>query len=140
MENESLDKVEDNAAIRIRFKKTRLEKCDSLTERFRRPDVGAFGRKEKVDIFALSIYGLVIFLKVLGHIDGLVSGLFDLFDKRVTPVPAILAETFRSLNACRRRGEGKFIGCVTSNFIATFGGQRRVLIEYSWITTLYWKN
>ncbi|MBA0729405.1 hypothetical protein Golax_004617 [Gossypium laxum] len=25
-------------------------------------------------------------------------------------VPAILAETFRSLNACRRMGEGRFIG------------------------------
>ncbi|MBA0688232.1 hypothetical protein Goari_006034, partial [Gossypium aridum] len=28
--------------------------------------------------------------------------LFDRLDKRVTPVPAILAETFRSLSACRR--------------------------------------
>ncbi|MBA0630650.1 hypothetical protein Godav_002723, partial [Gossypium davidsonii] len=35
--------------------------------------------KKKVNVFALSIYGL-----------------------RVTPVPAILAETLRSLNACRR--------------------------------------
>ncbi|MFQ6652007.1 hypothetical protein Gotur_024082 [Gossypium turneri] len=26
-------------------------------------------------------------------------------------VPAILAETFRSLNACWRAGEGRFIGC-----------------------------
>ncbi|MBA0729553.1 hypothetical protein Golax_025763, partial [Gossypium laxum] len=31
-------------------------------------------------------------------------------DKRVTPVLAILAKTFRSLNACRRAGEGRFIG------------------------------
>ncbi|MBA0626799.1 hypothetical protein Godav_004401 [Gossypium davidsonii] len=29
----------------------------------------------------------------------------------VTPVPAILAETFRSLSACRQAGEGRFIGC-----------------------------
>ncbi|MBA0635801.1 hypothetical protein Godav_029724, partial [Gossypium davidsonii] len=35
--------------------------------------------RKRVDAFTLSIYGL-----------------------RVTPVPAILAETFRSLNACRR--------------------------------------
>ncbi|MFQ6668685.1 hypothetical protein Gotur_034242 [Gossypium turneri] len=41
--------------------------------------------KEKVDVFALSM--------------------------RVTPVPVILAETFRSLSACRRTGEGRFIGC-----------------------------
>ncbi|MBA0717336.1 hypothetical protein Golax_005167, partial [Gossypium laxum] len=29
----------------------------------------------------------------------------------VTPVPAILAKTFRSLNACRRTGDERFIGC-----------------------------
>ncbi|MBA0575209.1 hypothetical protein Golob_028059 [Gossypium lobatum] len=58
--------------------------------------------RKKVDIFALSIYGLVIFPKVLGHVDEAISDLFDRLNKRVTPVPAILAETFRSLNACRR--------------------------------------
>ncbi|KAG8489869.1 hypothetical protein CXB51_015425 [Gossypium anomalum] len=40
-----------------------------------------------------------------------VSDLFDRLDKGTTPVPAILAETFRSLNACRKAGEGRFIGC-----------------------------
>ncbi|MBA0688726.1 hypothetical protein Goari_006494, partial [Gossypium aridum] len=35
-----------------------------------------------VDVFALSIYGLIIFPKVLGHIDEAVSNLFDQFDKR----------------------------------------------------------
>ncbi|MBA0818176.1 hypothetical protein Gohar_028205 [Gossypium harknessii] len=68
--------------------------------------------KKKVDVFALSIYGLVIFPKTLGHIDEAVTDLFDQLDRRVTPVPAILAETFRSLSACRRTGEGRFIGCV----------------------------
>ncbi|MBA0788908.1 hypothetical protein Gotri_025754 [Gossypium trilobum] len=70
------------------------------------PDV-----KKRVDIFALSIYGLVIFPKALGHVDEAVSDLFDRLDNGVTPVPTILAETFRSLNACRRVGEGRFIGC-----------------------------
>ncbi|MBA0701994.1 hypothetical protein Goari_005469 [Gossypium aridum] len=67
--------------------------------------------KKRVDVFALSIYGLVIFPKALGHVDEAVTYLFDHLDKGVTPVPTILAETFRSLNACRRAGEGKFIGC-----------------------------
>ncbi|MBA0754615.1 hypothetical protein Gogos_021273 [Gossypium gossypioides] len=65
--------------------------------------------KKRVDIFALSIYGLIIFPKTLEHVDEIVTDLFDQLDKRVTPVPAILAETFRSLNACRRTGEGRFI-------------------------------
>ncbi|MBA0878616.1 hypothetical protein Goshw_027203 [Gossypium schwendimanii] len=56
--------------------------------------------KKKVDVFALSIYGLVVFPKVLGYVDEVVFDLFDRLDKRVTPVPEILAETFRSLNTC----------------------------------------
>ncbi|KAA3487379.1 spindle pole body component 110-like protein [Gossypium australe] len=61
--------------------------------------------KKRVDVFALSIYGLVIFPKALGHIDEVVSNLFDRLDKNVTPIPAILSETFRYLNACRRAEE-----------------------------------
>ncbi|MBA0881736.1 hypothetical protein Goshw_014230 [Gossypium schwendimanii] len=54
------------------------------------------------DVFALGIYGLVVFPKVFIHIDEAISDLFDRLSKGVTPIPAILAETFRSLNACRR--------------------------------------
>ncbi|XP_052878905.1 uncharacterized protein LOC128285459 [Gossypium arboreum] len=68
--------------------------------------------KKRVDVFALSLYGLILFPKALGHIDEAVLDLFDRLDKGTTPVSAILAETFRSLNACRRAGEGRFIGCV----------------------------
>ncbi|MFQ6657072.1 hypothetical protein Gotur_026894 [Gossypium turneri] len=50
------------------------------------PDV-----KRKVDIFALSIYGLVIFPKALGYVDEAVTDLFDRLDKKVTPVPEIVA-------------------------------------------------
>ncbi|MFQ6625956.1 hypothetical protein Gotur_005365 [Gossypium turneri] len=67
--------------------------------------------KKRVDVFALGIYGLIVFPKALGYIDEAVSDLFDRLDKRVTPVPVILAETFRSLNACRGAGEGRFVRC-----------------------------
>ncbi|XP_016702280.1 uncharacterized protein [Gossypium hirsutum] len=67
--------------------------------------------KKRVDIFALSIYGLVIFPKALRHVDEAVTDLFDRLQKGVTPVPAILAEMFRSLSMCRRTGEGRFIRC-----------------------------
>ncbi|MBA0672778.1 hypothetical protein Goklo_029725 [Gossypium klotzschianum] len=67
--------------------------------------------KKRVDVFALSIYGLVVFTKALGHFDEAVTNLFNRLDKRVTPVSIILAETFRSLNACRKAGKGRFIGC-----------------------------
>ncbi|MBA0728984.1 hypothetical protein Golax_025364, partial [Gossypium laxum] len=65
------------------------------------PDV-----RKKVDVFALSIYGLVVFPKTLGYVDEAVTDLFDRLDKRVSSVSVILARTFRSLNACWRAGEG----------------------------------
>ncbi|MFQ6665031.1 hypothetical protein Gotur_031921, partial [Gossypium turneri] len=58
--------------------------------------------KKKLDIFALNIYSLVVFPKALGHVDEVVTSLFDRLDKKVTPVSTILAETFRLLNECRR--------------------------------------
>ncbi|MBA0787417.1 hypothetical protein Gotri_026011 [Gossypium trilobum] len=67
--------------------------------------------RKKIDVFALSIYGLVVFPKTLRHVDETVTDLFDRLEKRVTPVPTILAETFRSLSACRRARDGRFIGC-----------------------------
>ncbi|MFQ6649916.1 hypothetical protein Gotur_023535 [Gossypium turneri] len=33
--------------------------------------------KKKVDVFALSIYGLVVFPKALGHVDEVVTDLFN---------------------------------------------------------------
>ncbi|KAG8503199.1 hypothetical protein CXB51_001201 [Gossypium anomalum] len=47
--------------------------------------------KKKVDVFALSIYGLVIFPKALRHIDEAIADLFDQFDKWVTSVLLLLA-------------------------------------------------
>ncbi|MBA0606955.1 hypothetical protein Godav_019332 [Gossypium davidsonii] len=67
--------------------------------------------KNKVDVFDLSVYGLVVFPKALGYVDEAVTDLFDRLDKRVTLVSVILAKTLRSLNECRRAGEGRFIGC-----------------------------
>ncbi|KAG8474323.1 hypothetical protein CXB51_033541 [Gossypium anomalum] len=62
--------------------------------------------KKRVDVLALSIYDMMIFPKALGHIDEVVADLFDRLGKQNTPMPAILAETIRSLSACQRAGEG----------------------------------
>ncbi|MBA0881607.1 hypothetical protein Goshw_010485, partial [Gossypium schwendimanii] len=42
--------------------------------------------RKKLDVFALSIYGLVVFPKVLGYVDEAVANLFDRLDKKVTPI------------------------------------------------------
>ncbi|KAE8672984.1 hypothetical protein F3Y22_tig00111832pilonHSYRG00073 [Hibiscus syriacus] len=65
-----------------------------------------------IDLFALGLYGLIIFSKTLGCIDAAVVELFEQLSRRVNPTPTILGETFRSLNHCRRTGGGRFIGCV----------------------------
>ncbi|MFQ6655539.1 hypothetical protein Gotur_026055, partial [Gossypium turneri] len=49
----------------------------------------------------------------------------------VTPVPAILAETFRSLNECRRVGEGRFIGCAQL-LLAWFYGHFEKVDKFSY--------
>ncbi|KAK5818399.1 hypothetical protein PVK06_023336 [Gossypium arboreum] len=67
--------------------------------------------RKRVDIFALSIYGSVIFPKALRHVDEAVIDLFDRLEKGITPVLAILAETFKSLSSCRKTSDGRFIGC-----------------------------
>ncbi|KAG8485389.1 hypothetical protein CXB51_021589 [Gossypium anomalum] len=66
---------------------------------------------KKVDVFALSLYGLMVFPRPLGYVDEATTDLFQPLGKRVTSVPAILAETFRSLGTCRKPGAGRFVGC-----------------------------
>ncbi|MBA0731293.1 hypothetical protein Golax_022947 [Gossypium laxum] len=136
MEKGFLDKVEDNAVVRACVTHNNLQELkeiwDQWNEEVKQLFYSNYGDlpylldmkkslkdiilahpyvKKRVDIFPLSIYDLVIFPKALGHIDEVVTDLFDRLDKMVTLVPAILAETFRSLNACRRAGEGRFVGC-----------------------------
>ncbi|MBA0881965.1 hypothetical protein Goshw_030358, partial [Gossypium schwendimanii] len=135
-----LDKVEDNATVRACLQK--LKKIwDQWNEEVKQLFYSNYGdlpylldmkgdskciplkslkdiilahpdTNKRVNVFTLSIYGLVIFPKALGYIDETVTNLFDRLDKRVTLVPTILAETFRSLNVCRKAGEGRFVGCV----------------------------
>ncbi|MFQ6643658.1 hypothetical protein Gotur_018110 [Gossypium turneri] len=83
-----------------------------------------------MDVFALSIYGLVVFLKALGHIDEAVIDLFDRLDKRVTPVPAILAETFRSLNACRKAAAPRRDDILEEKWMAILQNLQEEVIEW----------
>ncbi|KAG8490398.1 hypothetical protein CXB51_013708 [Gossypium anomalum] len=66
---------------------------------------------KRVDVFALSLYGLMVFPRALGYADEVTTDLFHRLSKRVTSIPAILAETFRSLGTCRKAGAGRFVGC-----------------------------
>ncbi|KAL4376261.1 hypothetical protein GQ457_02G038780 [Hibiscus cannabinus] len=65
---------------------------------------------KSLDILAVGIYGLVIFPKSLGYIEAAVIDLFGEL-RKINPAPAMLAETFRSLSNCRKKGGGHFVGC-----------------------------
>ncbi|MFQ6664722.1 hypothetical protein Gotur_031736 [Gossypium turneri] len=142
MENDFLDKVEENAIVRIWSEKVQLEKGDSLAKDYvselwdyTRISVTQNYLQELREIWDKWNDETKQFILeetneyywhdravdhdqdqaergvALGHVDEAILDLFDRLGKGVMPVPAILAEMFRSLNACRRAGEGRFIGC-----------------------------
>ncbi|MBA0753929.1 hypothetical protein Gogos_021624, partial [Gossypium gossypioides] len=101
-----LDRVEENAAVQTWAEKTQREKGDSLDEGyvsdlwdFTRVTVAQNNLQELKEIWDQWNN------ETLGHVDEAVTDLFDRLDKRVSSVPVILAETFKSLNAYRRAEE-----------------------------------
>ncbi|MFQ6657472.1 hypothetical protein Gotur_027131 [Gossypium turneri] len=75
----------------------------------------------------------MIFPRALGYVDEAVIDLFDRLDKGATPVPTILAETFRYLNACRRAIFSENYSPL-KNIVAT--PRRDDISEENWITLL----
>ena len=64
-----------------------------------------------MDIFALVVYGTLIFSQSPGYVDAAVVDLIEQIDNQVNLVPAIVTETIRSLNYYKRKGKRSFIGC-----------------------------
>ncbi len=68
-------------------------------------------KNQRRKLFALAIYGLVVFPRIVGFIEGDIITLFEqICNAQINPTSVILCETIRALNFCRQRG-GKFIGC-----------------------------
>ena len=70
-----------------------------------------------IDIFALVVYGTLIFPQSPEYVDATVVDLIEQIDNQVNLVPAIVIETTRSLNYYRRKGKGNFIGCIQLLYI-----------------------
>ena len=77
-----------------------------------------------IDIFTLVVYETLIFPQSPGYIDAAVVDLIEQIDNQVNPIPAIIVETIRSLNYCRRKGKGYFISCTQ--------------LLYIWIRNHFW--
>ena len=59
-------------------------------------------REEALDAYALAIYGLVLFPRILEHIEVAIVDLFKRLKRNVHLAPTILAEIIRALNACQK--------------------------------------
>ena len=70
-----------------------------------------------MDIFALVVYGTLIFPQSLAYINAAVVDQIEQIENQVNPVLAIVVETIRSLNYYKRKGKGDFIGCVQLLYI-----------------------
>ena len=66
--------------------------------------------------FSLSIYGLVIFPGILGYTKMAMVDTFEQIQHGSNPSPAILANTFRSVNYYCRNQEGHFLGCTAGSW------------------------
>ena len=66
---------------------------------------------------ALSIYGLIIFPRVIGHVEVTVIDLFEQVQNHANPSLAIVAKTIRSLNICRRKSGERFMGCLPMLYV-----------------------
>ena len=64
-----------------------------------------------IDIFALVVYGTLIFSQSPEYVDATVVDLIEQIDNQANHVPTIVVETIRSLNFCGRKGERDFIDC-----------------------------
>ena len=81
-------------------------------------------REDQVlDVFALAIYGLVIFSKVPRHVEAAVIDVIEQIEGQANPVSAIVAETLRTLNFCRN-GKGDLVCCIQ--------------MLYVWIQSHFW--
>ena len=63
------------------------------------------------NVFTVAMYGMVIFLKVPNHIEAAMVNLVEQVTSQANLVLAIIVKTIRSLNFCRKKGEGQFIKC-----------------------------
>ena len=119
-----LMKVEE-AIVEQNIRKKGKSEC-FVWDFFKRYIVKNDGEDRVVDVFALAIYGLVIFLKVQGHVEVAVIDVIEQIESQANPVPVIVVETLRTLNFCKRNGNGDLTCCIQ--------------MLYVWIRSHFWRT
>ena len=67
-------------------------------------------QKRVFKVFAVAMYGMVIFLKVPNHMEAVMVDLVEPVDNQANHVSAIIAKTIRLLNFCRKRAKNSLSG------------------------------
>ena len=65
----------------------------------------------------LSIYGLVIFPRVIGHVKVTMIDFFEQVQNHANRSLAIVAETIKSLNICHRKSDERFMECLPMLYV-----------------------
>ncbi|XVF14430.1 hypothetical protein REPUB_Repub09cG0059100 [Reevesia pubescens] len=87
-------------------------------------------QEQASELFTLAIYGLMVFLKILRHVEGSVVDFCGQVKKSINPTSFILVETIRTLNFYRSKGKGCLIGCTQLIYVwlqSHFWGEAKVL-------------
>ena len=56
-----------------------------------------------INIFTLVVYSTLVFPQSPGYVNATVVNLIEQIDNQANPIPAIVAETIRSLNFCKKK-------------------------------------
>ena len=96
---------------------------------------------------ALSIYGLIIFLRVIGHVEVTIIDFFEQVQNHANPSLAIVVETIQSLNICRCKSGERFMGCfpmlyiwLQSHFRCEKSIFTKAYLPYSWPVKEFCEN
>ena len=88
---------------------------------------------------ALSIYRLILFPRVIEHVEVIVIDFFEQVQNHANPSLTILAETIRLLNICRRKSSERFMRCLPmlyvwlrSHFLCEKSAFTKAYLPHNW--------
>ncbi|XVE98632.1 hypothetical protein REPUB_Repub03eG0123300 [Reevesia pubescens] len=100
--NDMVPTLEEYSALLFNANLKGNEESEGISYGFLKKFMNQHAEEERIkDIFTLAVYGLVIFPRASTNIDVAVVAFIDQIGRGMNPVPAILAETYRTLSYCR---------------------------------------
>ncbi|MBA0717538.1 hypothetical protein Golax_005346 [Gossypium laxum] len=79
--------------------------------------MGKANSDRHLELFAFTVYGLIVFPKALGYMSVELANFLFQIEKRVNSAPTVLVETIILVNFIRRKGDECFLGCTQLLFV-----------------------